>query len=704
MRLLLLAQCLLLLNPFAASADGGGRKDRPSTRSEFAKVDAEAVRIVRDKWGVPHIFAKYDHEVAYGLAWANAEDDFATMQELLLAGQGMAGRHTGKDGAKRDFMAHLFNVRGIVDAQFDTVFTDQFKRYIDGYAQGLNAFAHQHPDEVLVPGLFPVSGKDIVYTNVFAACIVSGAHNEVAAIVKGDYDHGSTWMGSNAMAVNADHTDDGSTILMINPHQPMEGPFSWYEAHLCSEEGLNILGGLFPGGPAIFLGTNEHLGWAHTVNKLDLVDTYRLETHHRRKRLYKLDGEWHRMKMRPVLLRVKLSELLTVPVPKITYWTEHGAALRSKDGSTYALRMGANQRVNTIEQMYRMNKATDLDEFYGALSMDAYPRYNIIYADKQGNIMYMNNGLVPVRDDAHDWSKVLPGNTRSTIWSRFHGIKERPQLINPKCGYVFNTNNTPFNATCRQENLRSSDFPAHFGFDHGDNNRSSRMMELLEEYDRLSLDDVKRIKFDCQYPDSSTFLASMDNFMKLDPNRFPDVAESIVKMQNWDRRATTDSEGAGMFILTYKYLFDKLEMGVHSFMDGMDVPDESYIEAINYARNHLMEYFQTLDVTLGELQLHVRGDKEYGVNGFPDALAANYSMPYTNGRFKSFVADSYVQFAQWKDGKLKLESLHPYGASNREGSPHYSDQMELYVNQQTKPMTLDRDEIFRTAERIYSPR
>jgi acyl-homoserine-lactone acylase len=704
MRYFPLLLCLLLLNPLIGTADGGKRKDRPSTRSQFAKVDAGAVRIVRDEWGVPHIFARYDHEVAYGLAWANAEDDFATVQELLLAGQGMAGRHTGKDGAKRDFMAHLFNVRGIVDAQFDTLFTEKFKQYIDGYAQGLNAYAFKHADEVLVPGLFPLTGKDIVYTNVFAACIVSGAHNEVAAIVSGDYDGGRTWMGSNAMAANADRTEDGSTILMINPHMPLEGPFSWYEAHLCSEEGLNILGASFPGGPAIFLGTNEHLGWAHTVNQLDLVDTYKLESHPRRKRLYRMDGEWHKLKVRPVFLRVKLSELLTVPVPKITYWSAYGATLRSKDGELFSVRMGANQHVNTLEQMLRMNKARSLDEFREALSMEAYPRYNIIYGDREGNIMYLNNGLIPVRDDEHDWSKVLPGNTSKTLWTEFHTLQERPQLINPECGYVFNTNNTPFNATCGSENLRADDFPAYFGFDSGDNNRSSRLMELLEEYDRLSLEDIKRIKFDCQYPDSSAFLSSIDGFMKLDPNRFPDVAESIVKMQNWDRRATTDSEAAGMFMLTYQYLFDKLKLGVNTFMDGLNVPEDTYIEAVDYAQGHLMEYFKTLDVTLGDLQLHVRGDKEYGVNGFPDALAANYSMPYTNGRFKSFVADSYVQFAQWKDGRLKLESLHPYGSSNREGSPHYSDQMELYVNQVTKPMTLDREEIFRNAERIYSPR
>ena len=123
------------------------------------------------------------------------------------------------------------------------------------------------------------------------------------------------------------------------------------------------------------------------------------------------------------------------------------------------------------------------------------------------------------------------------------------------------------------------------------------------------------------------------------------------------------------------------------------------------ANEHLMEYFQTLDVTLGELQVHVRGDKEYGVNGFADVLAANYNMPYTKGRFKTFVADSYVQFAQWKAGEeVSLETLHPYGASNREVSTHYNDQMEMYVNQQTKKMTLNKEAIFANAEQIYHPK
>jgi len=702
--ILLLMLCFSSFNAVIANPPSKNKESKNSTGSDFEKVDRKKITIVRDAWGVPHIFADQDHEVAYGLAWANAEDDFGTMQEMLIAGQGRSGQLLGKEGAKRDFLLHAFDVHGVVDSKFDEVFSEEFKQYIDGYAQGLNAFAASYPDEVLLPGLFPIRGKDIVYTNVFAACIVSGAHNEVASILNGDYDGSSTWLGSNAMAFNANKTDDGSTILVINPHQPMEGPFSWYEAHLCSNEGLNILGGLFPGGPAVFLGSNENLGWAHTVNKLDIVDVFHLEMDQKKNLTYRFDGEWFDLDRRLTFLKVKLSNILTVPIPKMTYWSKYGATVKSKDGEFFSIRMAANQTINTIEQMYRMNKAANFDEFYSALCMEAYPRYNIVYADREGNIMYLNNGLMPKRNEDYNWASVVRGDTSATLWTEFHPIQERPQVINPECGYVFNTNNTPFNATSASENLNPTHYPAYFGFEAGDNNRAARLMELMKDCERVGLQDAKQIKFDCQFPDSSAFLASIDNFMKLDPTKFPEVAESIVKMQNWDRRADKESEAAGMFMLTYHYIFDKLNLGVETFIEGLDIEDDLYVEAVGYANQHLMEYFKTLDVTLGELQVHVRGDKEFGVSGFADALAANYNLPYTEGRFKTFVADSYVQFAQWKDGNLSLETLHPYGASNRDWSKHYNDQMELYVNQQTKRMTLNREEIFANAEKIYHPK
>jgi acyl-homoserine-lactone acylase len=104
------------------------------------------------------------------------------------------------------------------------------------------------------------------------------------------------------------------------------------------------------------------------------------------------------------------------------------------------------------------------------------------------------------------------------------------------------------------------------------------------------------------------------------------------------------------------------------------------------------------------VQRHVRGDVNLPLSGFPDALAANYNEEWKDGRYKPWVADSYVYFAQWKDGKLvRMETLHPFGASTRPDSPHYTDQMQLYTDQQTKSMTLDKQRILEEAKRIYHP-
>ena len=667
-------------------------------------IDPNKIEIVRDKWGVPHIFAEKDREVAYGLAWANAEDDFFTMQEMVIAGQGRSGELLGKDGAKRDFILHAIGAKELVEREFPQALSEDFIAYMQGYCQGLNAYAAKHPEQQALWGVFPVGPKDLLQTFVFMSSVVSGVHTELGKAVSGSFGAGSTWLGSNAMAVNSNMSADGSTMLCINPHQPMEGPFSWYEAHLCSEEGLNILGALFPGGLSIFLGSNEDLGWAHTVNKLDLVDVYKLKMHPKKHKWYMIDGEWKKLEPRPVRIKVNLSSILTLPVWKRTYWSDFGPTIRSKDGNFYALRFAANMDIRGQEQMYRLNKASSFNEFKEAIEMQAYVRYNIIYGDRDGNVMYLNNGLIPKRNEAYSWDGLLPGDTSSTLWTEFHPVADLPQVTNPECGIVFNTNNTPFNATCSTENLNEDDFADYFGFDPGDNNRSRRLVELLADIDKVTLDDLKRIKFDSHYPDSSVFLTSLEAFNNINPESYPEISETLSRMQGWDKCADKYSEEAGMFLLTYQYIFEKLNVGVNSFFQGFDLPESTYVEAVEHAHGHLMEYFNTIDVTLGELQRHVKGNVDYPISGFPDALAASYSLPWGEGKFKSFVGDSYVQFATWKDDEpVKLETLHPYGSSNRPNSPHYTDQMRLYADQETKHMTLDKDEIYQNAEQVYNP-
>lgn len=674
---------------------------------DFGKpIDIEDVTIVRDSWGIPHIFGKTDADVAYGLAWANAEDNFFTMQELAISAKQLSGRLWGVEGAQRDFFVHAIGARKVVDERFHEVGAD-FVRYLEGYCQGLNAFAKAHPNEIRVKGTFPVEPKDILTAYVFAMSAISFAQGAVGKIVEGKFDDKEVPFGSNAFAFNSNKTDDGSTMLCINPHQPVEGPFSWYEAHLCSDQGLNIHGAMFPGGTSIFLGSNENLGWSHTFNHLDLVDVFKLEMHPNQKETYRFNGEWRKLVKRPVWLKVKLKGLV-IPVRKMTYWSVAGATLKSKNGDFYAVKFGANERARLGEQWYRMNRAANFTEFYKAVSLNQAGRFNIIYADRNDTVFFINNALVPKRNPAYDYRGVVGSNSSNTLWNEYHQTQDLVQYIQPKCGYVFNTNNLPTNATCKEEQRDITEWPDYFGFDNdmGDNNRATRFMELLSLTERVSFDRMKDIKFDYNVKSCSRMYESIENLFHIPPHKYPDVQLLLSAIGTWDGAAVHTSIGAGTFLLVFQKVFDNLHLGDSDFKRPIKVTEDDYIKAARQAKEHLDKYFGGRLVTLGDLQRHVRPGVDLPLNGFGDALAANYNKPGENGTFNPYVADSYVHFAQWKKGQRypHIETLHPFGASSRPDSPHYTDQMKLYADQKTKVMTLDREKIMKEAKAIYHPK
>jgi acyl-homoserine-lactone acylase len=696
-----IARSIALVSLFSASAFA---QKTPYTWK--TAVNPDSVTIVRDAWGIPHIFGKTDADAAYGLAWANAEDDFFTMQELIAAGRGMSGKLMGKEGAQRDFFIHAIGGYKVVEEKFAEV-PEDYLRYSEGYCQGINAYAAKHPEEVRVKGTFPIDPKDAMVAYIFAMSALSGATGPVGNIVEGKYDGDPYEFGSNAFAFNSRRTADGSSMLCINPHQPVEGPFSWYEAHLVSDEGLNIHGAMFPGGTSIFLGTNEHLGWAHTYNHLDVVDVFKLEMHPKKKHTYRFNDQWLKLEKRPIWLKVKLGGIV-IPVKMTTYWSVAGATLKSKGGEFYAMKFGANERIRVGEQWYRMNKARNFTEFYRAVSLGQAAKYNIIYADRNDTIFYINNALVPKRNPDFNYRGVVGMNSTYSLWTEFHPAKDLVQYVNPKSGYVFNTNNLPTNATAKEDQRKITEWPDYFGFDKdlGDNNRAERFMELLSLSDKMTFERMKDIKFDHEVKSCSKMYESIEHLLYLDPKKYPDVSDLQAEIVKWDGCADRYSLGAGTFLLAFQNVFDKLKLTDSDFKQSINVSEEVYVEALRDARKHLNEHFGGRIVSLGELQRHVRGEVNLPLNGFGDALAANYNQPWKDGMFKPYVADSYTQFAQWKKGEKlpHIETLHPFGASTRPDSPHYTDQMQLYAEQKTKVMTLDVEKIKREAVRTYHPR
>ncbi len=294
-----------------------------SLNLSFAQFDASKIDIVRDKFGVPHIFGKTDPEVAYGLAWAASEDDFATIQQSLMAGKAMLAAYKGKEGAQIDYIIHLLRIPELVEEKYESDLSPAFKRLLEGYCAGINAYAAKHPKEVLLKKAFPVTPKDMIQYSVLQLCVLSGADGALSSIFGGKVPLIESFKtaGSNAFAFNSKKTKDGDVYLDINAHQPLEGPVAFYEAHLCSEEGWNILGANFPGAPCILHGANEYLGWAHTVNNPDKLDIYQLEINPANKLQYRFDGNWETLEEKNAKLNVKVSGI-RININKKVYWSK----------------------------------------------------------------------------------------------------------------------------------------------------------------------------------------------------------------------------------------------------------------------------------------------------------------------------------------------------------------------------------------------
>lgn len=663
-----------------------------------AQIDPLKITIARDSFGVPHIFAPTDAAVAYGLAWAHAEDDFESLQLVVLSGKAKLGTALGRKGAEADYVVNLLRCRKLVDDQWNDL-SPQFVALIKGYVQGLNDYARSQKNEIKYKKAFPFNEKEYLTATIFSLSIFCGVDNALPKILGGSIATlpGFSSQGSNAFAFHPSKTTTGEAFLAINAHQPVEGITAFYEAHLQSEEGWNILGGLFPGGCLIFHGTNENLGWAHTVNSPDKIDVYQLKMNPANSNQYKFDGVWVDLEVQKARLKIKG---IPFTVSKKIYWSKYGATVKTKNG-VFSMRLPANMDCKALEEWYHMNKARNFTEFYSALKMTSLPMFNIMYADRYDTIFYISNAKLPIRNPApqYKWRSTLPGDTSATLWTSFKPVTTLPQYINPGSGYLYNTNHSPFLATEKDFNLKAKNFDPNDGFELFENNRSERVTELMKHIDKIGYEKFKQIKFDQQYPEHLQFVYGIKNMLSLNANEYPAIKEVIGTFQQWDKKAIVSSKGAAIFLLIYDYLGSKLK-GI----SPREVTVEESVETYNYINNYFLKNFGSLDVTLGDIQKLVRGNIVKPASGLPDMLAATYTEPYKNGMRKVTTGDAYICLVRYpKTGLPIIESVNTFGASTHPGSPHFSDQMEMFQHKKLKPMTLDKNEVLRKAERIYHP-
>jgi acyl-homoserine-lactone acylase len=676
---------------------------------------AYTAEINRDEWGVPHISGKTDADVAFGIAWAHAEDDFSTLQEVVAMTRGRFGALAGTNGAAVDFAYHFLGARGTVERRYAELPAD-VRMVIEGYASGLNRYAAKHPGEVRLARLFPVNGQDVaagfalrlpfffgldrvlkplaegtpfrpehgpLLTGKPAPVLAEGGGDQLspAPPMPLPMDEAAENSGSNAFAVAPARSGDGATRLLSNSHQPYRGGVAWYELVIESEQGWHFAGATFPGSPYPFLGHNETLGWTNTVNRPDLIDIYQLELD-AAGTSYKLDGKWEPLEQTRVWLPVRFGPIV-LPVPRTVWRTKHGPAMVNARGA-FAVRYAGIDSIASLEQYYRISKAKGLTEWQQAMAIQGVPATNFIYADQAGNIGYWYNAALPDRRPGPDWRSVVPGNRSDLIWSGPIPFASYPHLINPRSGWLFNSNNTPFVAAGPGSELDPADVPAIWGVETDMTNRARRAVRLLSEAKRLDRSELLRIKFDKGYERLGYVSMMLDGIAALDLNAAPDLAKAQRLLAGWDLIADGQGPADALAVLVLEEAM-KRSYGLRTPPD----PREELAKAVAHLTNH----FGRIDPQLGDVLRLRQGSVDLPMLGGGDTLrAATTWDEQPDGRLSVNHGDSFIMLIEWdKQGKLRSESIQPFGAATtRPGSPHFADQAALFAREQFKPVHFDR--------------
>lgn len=668
----------------------------------YSQINPLDVEIVRDNFGVPHIYGKTDADVAYGLAWSHAEDDFKTIQQGYLAGNGLLSKHIGIKGAGADFLTQFIESKQTVEKLFNTL-EPEFVKIITAYSQGLNKYAETHPNEVLEKKLFPITPKKMSAYSFLQLFIANEADKLVLSIINNKVPRDNPFKddvkGSNTFAFNSNKTGSDETYLAINTHQPLDGPTSWYEAHLISEEGTNIIGATFAGAPCLLIGANKNLGWAHTVNYPDKADIFELQMHPSKKLTYIVDGEELKLEKKKASVYVNILGI-DIKVKRKYFTSIFGPTLKN-DSGYFSIRTPSLYNIKALQQWWKMNKANSFDEFYEILQTRNLPGYNIGYADNQGNIFYISNGIIPKRNEEFNWRNVVPGNTRKNLWTEYYSIKELPQVLNPKSGFVYNANHSPFKSTSLDENPNANNFSKTMGFPSYDNNRSTRLFNLINSYDKIDYQTFKKIKYDRTFPTPFNYnYIDLNVLFELDPNEYPDLKDLIKSIQNWDRSTDSSSYGAGSYGIFY-YTFGKKYF--KNLPKSKKATKEMVINCLIDTKQKMIRDFGSINVKLGDFQKLVRGKVEMPIYGLPDVLTAMRGSDYKEGKIKVTHGESYIELVKFSPEKTEIESVISYGSSDHENSVHYSDQMEMYSKFETKKMTFDKNDIYKNAKKIYHP-
>ena len=725
----------------------------PQTSSQFSAEEisrfeqrAANVEILRDRWGIAHIYGETDADTVFGTLYAQAEDDFNRVETNYINSMGRLAEAEGAGQIYRDLRMKLFidpvEIRAMYEAS-----PDWLQELMNAYADGLNYYLYTHPEvkprvidkfEPWMALTFTEGsiGGDIERVNIQDLQNFYGGGDQFAQI---SYPSDNEPRGSNGFSIAPENTSNGNTLFLINPHTSF---FFRSELHMISEEGLNAYGAVTWGQFFIYQGFNENTGWMHTSSRADAIDEYLETIVQRDDGVYYVHGnEEKKLEEKVITVSYKDGdEMLSRDFT--TYRSHHGPIVRGEDDKWVAFSI-MEEPIKALSQSYGRTKSNNYEEFAATMELRTNSSNNTVYADSKGNIAYWHGNYIPRRNQSFNWNEPLDGSNPATDYQGLHSVDEIITVFNPGVGWIQNTNNTPFNASGPDSPV-ASDYPVYMA-NNPENYRGVHAVQVLENKTDFTLDSLIEAAYDPFLPAFEDLIPDLllitavdqisginnenSNNLAIAPASTNQVSiqsellEYIDLLRTWDYNWSVDSTETSLAIYYAQNLMAAVadeatasDTNIYEYMSDRSTLTQQLM-ALRAAAEELTNDFGDWRVPWGEINRYQRLNGEI-VQDFNDD-EPSIPVGFASGRWGSLASfgartypgtnrmygtsgNSFVAVVEFGE-HLTAKAITAGGLQSDPSSPHFDDQAEMYANGEFRDVLFYRQDVEANLERAYNP-
>ncbi|MES2253809.1 MAG: penicillin acylase family protein [Pseudomonadota bacterium] len=666
--------------------------------------------ILWDTYGVPHVFGKDEAGVLYGFGWAQVRSHANLVLRLYGQAQGRAAEYWGNDYAESD---RWVISNGVYDRakKWYSQQTPQYRKDLDAFAAGMTASARANAANIdpEVLKVLPLTGVDVIahahrlFNYIYVTSI------EQVQNIKSEPDVG----GSNAWAVAPSKSKSGNTMVLANPHLPWAPSFfTYYEAGL-EGPGIHMYGATQIGLPLLRFDFDDRHAFTNTVNTILGASIYKLTPAAGGfENGYMFDGQVKKFDVSQASFKIRQADGSMKTENLTIRSTVQGPVFVTKAGATVALRVAGLERPEALKEYWDLGMAKTYDQALAAFRKVQVPTFNIVYGDREGNILYVDNGILPKRKkgDFAYWKGMVPGDTSETMWqdSDVMTFEEIPHVANPPSGFVQNTNDPPWTSTWPQA-IHYKDYPSYIAIEGPLSMRNEQSMHLMADSGKISYEDFIRLKHTTRALLADRMIPELINMVGTSSDA--DIQKAVAVLKGWDHQYNADSKGALLFETWVKEFAGPNMSNQTNYAQKWDANDPMEtprgikdpavaMSSLKAAVAQTIKLYGAVDRAYGEVSRFHIGDVNIPGNGGAGNLGIFRTITWDkleNGQRKVNAGETWVSMVEFSK-PIKAMGVMSYGESSQPGSKHNSDQLHFVAERKLRTLWVKRPDVEKHVE------